>query len=74
MKQLQFRLNQKTVFPDDPMTANVLKMQEEINSLRKQLGMTSEVKPEIKSVLRICKLHLINTLNYLISDEAITKN
>lgn len=55
MKQLQLRLNQKTEFPDDPMTANVLKMQEEINSLRKQLEMTSEDKPEIKSVLRICK-------------------
>ncbi|MFL9844074.1 site-specific integrase [Flavobacterium rhizosphaerae] len=35
MKQLQLRLNQKTEIPDDPMTANVLKMQEEIISLRK---------------------------------------
>jgi integrase len=55
MKQLQLRLNQKTEIPDDPMAANVLKMQEEIISLRKQLGMKNETKPEIKSVLRICK-------------------
>ena len=55
MKQLQMRLNQKTEFRDDPMAANVLKMQEEIISLRKQLKMTSEDKPQIKSVLRICK-------------------
>ena len=55
MKQLQLRLNQKTEFPDDPMCSNVLKMQEEIISLRKQLGMDNDAKPELKSVLRICK-------------------
>lgn len=55
MKQLQLRLNQKTEFPDDPMAADVLKMQQEIISLRKQLGMEIDAKPEIKSVLRICK-------------------
>ena len=55
MKQLQLRLNQKSELPDAPMAADVLKMQEEIIWLKKQLGMTSEVKPEIISVLRICK-------------------
>lgn len=55
MKQLQLRLNQKPEFLDDRMATSVSKMQEEINLLRKQLGMGSEDKSEIKSVLKICK-------------------
>ena len=55
MKQLQQRLHQKAELPDVPLPPDVLRMQEEIVSLRKQLGMDNDTKPEIKSVLRVCK-------------------
>jgi integrase len=55
MKQLQQRLNQRSEIPDDPISANVLKMQEEIISLKKQLEMVKQDKNEIRSVLKICR-------------------
>ena len=55
MKQLQQRLHQKAELPDAPLPPDVLRMQEEIVSLRKQLKIVNEDKPEIISVLRICK-------------------
>jgi len=55
MKQLQQRLQQKAELPNAPLPPDVLRMQEEIVSLRKQLKMVNENQPEIISVLRICK-------------------
>ena len=55
MKQLQQRLHQKAELPDVPLPPDVLRMQEEITSLKKQLKIVNEDKPEIISVLRICK-------------------
>lgn len=55
MKQLQQRLHQKAELPDAPLPPDVVRMQEEIISLRKQLKTVNEDKPEIISILRICK-------------------
>ena len=55
MKQLRERLDKKPDLPDDPMAAHVLQMQEEIASLKKQLVEVNDKKPEVKSVLRICR-------------------
>jgi len=55
MKQLQQRLHQRSEIPEDPTSADVLKMQEEIISLKKQLEMVNQDKTEVRSVLRICR-------------------
>lgn len=55
MKELQERLNQNNVSKNDATADDILKMQEEIISLRKQLGMTNDSNRNVKSVLRVCR-------------------
>jgi len=55
MKELQERLNQNNAAKNDTPADDILKMQEEIISLRKQLGMTNDSNHSVKSVLRVCR-------------------
>lgn len=55
MKELQERLHENNAGKNDTPADDIFKMQEEIISLRKQLGMTNDSNHNVKSVLRVCR-------------------